>query len=309
LKIIGLAKSYNSPISCVDRVSNSLNKRAIRKFVMIRQGWPYFDGWPFQERWVQLDGLGIHYVDEGYGSRPVVMIHGNPAWSYMWRKLIPSVSATHRALALDLMGFGKSDKPNPLLHDFPHHARIVSGFIQSLGLRNIVLIVHDWGAPFAMQYVVRNPTNVSGLIIMNTFLTTDFRIPPNVAAKITPAIIKDSAVHPENITEEAMQAYWAPFPDDESKQVYQSFARMFPDSPFHPSFKPLKEIEQGVTHLSIPTLLLWGTAKTGTAYAEKVSKMIPDAKLSSLNAGHFVPEDDPNDVEKQVLEFLSSHNL
>ncbi len=71
----------------------------------------------------------------------------------------------------------------------------------------------------------------------------------------------------------------------------------------------MKEVEQGVTHLSVPTMLLWGTGKAGSAYAEKISKMIPDSKLSSLNAGHFVPEDDPDDVEKLVLEFLDSHNL
>src|SRR6266566_4940779 len=128
---------------------------------MIRQGWPYFEGWPFQERWLQIDGLGIHYVDEGYGSRPVVMVHGNPAWSYMWRNLIPAVSSGHRAIAMDLMGFGKSDKPNP--------------------------------------------QNVAGLVILNTFLTTDFRIPPAAASKITPAIIKDSAMHPEKISEETMK--------------------------------------------------------------------------------------------------------
>lgn len=276
---------------------------------MIREGWPYFEGWPFQERWVQLDGLGIHYVDEGYGSRPILMVHGNPAWSYMWRKLIPAVSATHRVLAVDLMGFGKSDKPNPALHDFPHHARIVTSFIQSLGLRKMVLVLHDWGAPFAMQYVVRNIQNVAALIVMNTFLTSDFRIPPGAASKITPAIIKDTAVHPEELTEDVMKAYWAPFPDDESKMVYQSFARMFPDSPYHPSFKPMKEIEQGLPQLKIPTLLLWGTGKSGPSYAERISKLIPDARLQTLNAGHFVPEDAPGEVEKNVLEFLTNHNL
>lgn len=276
---------------------------------VIREGWPYFDGWPFQERWVQLDGLGIHYVDEGYGSRPVVMVHGNPAWSYMWRNLIPAVSAAHRVLAVDLMGFGKSEKPNPALHDFPHHARIVSGFISSLGLRNIVLILHDWGAPFAMQYVVRNPQNVAALIIMNTFLTSDFRMPPGAASKITPAIIKDSAVHPDAVNEEAMKAYWAPFPDDESKKVYQSFAGMFPDSPYHPSFKPLKEVEQGLPHLTIPTMIVWGTGKSGPTYAERISKMIPESKLQTVNAGHFVPEDAPADVEKLVVDFLKSHDL
>ena len=178
---------------------------------MIRRGWPYFEGYPFPERFVYLDGLKIHYVDEGYGGRPVLMVHGNPAWSYIWRRLVPPISLGHRALALDLMGFGKSDKPNSNLHDFPHHARIVSGFIESLGLRNIVLIVHDWGGPFAMHYLARHPENVAGLILMNTFLTTDYRIPPSVASKITPAIIKEASVHPEKITDAEMEAYWAPF--------------------------------------------------------------------------------------------------
>lgn len=271
---------------------------------MIRQGWPYFEGYPFQERWVHLDGLAIHYVDEGYGRRPVLMVHGNPAWSYMWRRLVTPVSAGYRALALDLMGFGKSDKPSPSLHDFPHHARIVSGFIESLGLRNLVLVVHDWGGPFAMQYAVRNQANIAGLILTNTFLTADFRIPPIVAAKITPSVIKDTSAHPEKISDTTMEAYWAPFPDDESKKVYQAFPRMFPDSPTHPSFRPMKEIEQALPHLHIPTLIVWGTAKAAPTYAERLSKMIPDSKLSPVSAGHFVPEDAPEEVEKLVLDFL-----
>jgi haloalkane dehalogenase len=227
----------------------------------------------------------------------------------MWRNLIPTVSSGHRAIAMDLMGFGKSDKPNPLLHDFPHHSRIVTGLIQSLGLRNIVLVVHDWGAPFALQYAVRNPQNIAGLVILNTFLTTDFRLPPAVASKITPSIIKDSAMHPEKISDDTMKAYWAPFPDDESKQAYQAFARMFPDSNYHPSFKPLKEVEQGLANLKVPTTIIWGTGRSGTTYAERISKMIPESKLETVNAGHFVPEDSPQEVEKLVQNFLESHSL
>src|SRR2546428_13160945 len=117
---------------------------------MIRVGWPYFEGWPFQERWVQIDGLGIHYVDEGYGSRPILTIHRNPAWSYMWRNLIPTISSGQRAIAMDLMELDKCDKPNPLLHNFTQHSRIVTGLMQSLGPRTIVLVVNDLGAPLAL---------------------------------------------------------------------------------------------------------------------------------------------------------------
>lgn len=276
---------------------------------MIRKGWPYFEGYPFPERFVQLDGLSIHYVDEGYGGRPILMVHGNPTWSYIWRRLIPPISMAHRAIAMDLMGFGKSDKPNPILHDFPHHARIVSGFIQSLGLRNIVLLVHDWGGPFAMHYAARHPENVAGVILMNTFLTTDFRIPPSVASKITPAIIKDASVHPDQISEPTMEAYWAPFQDEESKRVYKAFPTMFPDSLTHPSYKPLKEVEQSLPNLKVPALLLWGTARSGTIYPEKISKMIPNSKLCTVKAGHFVQEDEPQEVEKLVMKFLEENKL
>ena len=276
---------------------------------MIRQGWPIFEGYPYPERFVHIDGLQIHYVDEGWGGRPVLMVHGNPVWSYVWRRLIPPIAAGHRALALDLMGFGKSDKPNPSLHDFPHHAAIVSSFVQSLGLGNMVLVLHDWGGPFAMQYVVRNQQNVAGLILMNTFLTTDYHIPPSAAAKITPSIVKEVAVHPENISDAAMEAYWAPFPDEESKKAYQAFPQMFPSSTTHPSFMSMKEIEQALPHLKIPTLLVWGTAHSGPVYAERISKMIPGSTLHSLKAGHFVQEDDPGEVEKLVLGFLNDHSL
>jgi len=276
---------------------------------LIRQGWPYFEDYPFPERFLHLDGLQIHYVDQGYGGRPVLMVHGNPVWSYVWRRLIPAIAPGHRALAMDLMGFGKSDKPQANLHDFPHHARIVSSFIQSLGLRNLVLILHDWGGPFAMQYVVRNQQNIAGLILMNTFLTADYRIPPAVASKITPAVVKEAAVHPENISDAAMEAYWAPFPDEDSKKAYQAFPRIFPDSPVHPSFKPMKEIEQSLSSLKIPTRLIWGTARSGNAYAERLSKIIPDSKLHSVNAGHFLQEDAPEEVKKLVLDFLDVHSL
>ena len=276
---------------------------------MIRQAWPYFEDYPYPERFIHLEGLEIHYVDEGWGDRPVLMVHGNPVWSYIWRKLIPSIADGHRALAFDLMGFGKSDKPHPGLHDFSHHARTVSSFIHALGLRNIVLILHDWGGPFAMQYVVRNPANVAGLVLMNTFLTTDYRIPPPVAKKITPAIIKEAAVHPENMTEQVVRAYLAPFPDEDSRRAYQAFPQMFPDSPNHPSFMPLKEIERALPSLKIPTLLVWGTARSGSSYPERISKLIPGSKLCPVNAGHFVQEDSPDEVRKLVLDFLRDNSL
>ena len=160
-----------------------------------------------------------------------------------------------------------------------------------------------------MHYAARHPDNIAGIIMTNTFLTTDFRIPPSVASKITPSIIKDASVHPDQIGETTMDAYWAPFQDEQSKIVYKSFASMFPDSMTHPSYKPMKEVEQSLSTLKVPTMLVWGIARSGSTYPEKISKMIPNSTISTVKAGHFVQEDEPAEVEKLVLKFLGDNNL
>src|SRR5438445_435902 len=105
------------------------------------------------------------------------------------------------------------------------------------------------------------------------------------------------------------QAYRARFRDAGSSEAYAAFARMLRDANHHPGFTSLEEVEYGLTHLKVPTTIIWGTGKSGTTYAERISKMIPESKLETVNAGHFVPEDSPQEVEKLVQNFLESHNL
>lgn len=184
---------------------------------------------PFESRFVDVLGSKIHYVDEGDGD-PILFLHGQPTSSYLWRNIIPHVTSAGRAIAPDLIGFGKSDKPD-IDYRFFDHLRYVEGFIESLGLENITLVIHDWGSALGFHYAMRNEVNVKGLAFMEAILapipTWDdfpaesrtmfegFRTPEVgwdmlvnqnmfVEGVLPGAIVRD-------LTEEEMNAYRAPF--------------------------------------------------------------------------------------------------
>lgn len=123
---------------------------------------------PFESRYVTVEGHRIHYIEEGRGE-PILFIHGNSAWSYLWRNILPTVAkeTRRRGIALDLLGFGRSDKPNAD-YSVRLHYRIVEGFIERLGLTNLVLVLHDWGGPLGTFYALRHPERIQALAFMET---------------------------------------------------------------------------------------------------------------------------------------------
>ena len=125
---------------------------------------------PFQSKFVEVHGSKMHYVEEGAGD-PVLFLHGNPTSSYLWRNVIPHVSPLARCIALDLIGMGKSDKPD-LEYRFVEHSRYVDGFIEALGLRNITFVIHDWGSALGFHYARRHEENVKGLAFMEAIVRT-----------------------------------------------------------------------------------------------------------------------------------------
>lgn len=127
--------------------------------------------YPFQSRFATVDGVHLHYLDEGTG--PVIwLMHGMPMWSYVWRKLIPPlVAAGYRVFAPDLMGFGLSDKPEEeKAHTLQRHVALMSGLIEQLGLKNLIVAGQDWGGPIALRYTIEHKANVKALVIFNTFV-------------------------------------------------------------------------------------------------------------------------------------------
>jgi haloalkane dehalogenase len=131
--------------------------------------WPDRSEYPFTDRFLDVDGGRMHYVDEGEGD-VIVFVHGTPTWSYLYRDLIRRLSASHRCVAMDHIGFGLSEKPPGWSYRTSEHARNVEMLITHLGLRNITLVVHDFGGPIGLPYAIAHPENVARLVLFNTWL-------------------------------------------------------------------------------------------------------------------------------------------
>ena len=125
---------------------------------------------PFESHYADVEGSRMHYVEEGAGD-PILFLHGNPTSSYLWRNIIPHLSGQGRCIAPDLVGFGKSDKPD-IGYRFFDHVSYVDGFIERLGLENITFVIHDWGSALGFHYAMRHEDNVKGLAFIEAFLGT-----------------------------------------------------------------------------------------------------------------------------------------
>jgi haloalkane dehalogenase len=191
---------------------------------------------PFESKYVEVLGSNIHYIDEGEGD-PILFLHGQPTSSYLWRNIIPHLTSQGRCIAPDLIGFGKSDKPD-IEYRFFDHVKYIEGFIDALGLRNITLVVHDWGSGLGLHYAMRNESNIKGIAMMEAILMSipswdafpadfqeifkGFRTPEVgwdmlvnqnmfVEAVLPNAIVRD-------LTDEEMNIYREPFLDPESRK-------------------------------------------------------------------------------------------
>jgi pimeloyl-ACP methyl ester carboxylesterase len=134
--------------------------------------WTFEGTWPYEPRWFDTGEGRMHYVDEGpRDGRPVVLLHGNPTWGYLYRNFIPPlVEAGHRAIVPDHLGFGRSDKPRDReLYRVPRHARRLEGLLESLELRGATVVPQDWGGPTGLYWAARRPERVDGLFILNTW--------------------------------------------------------------------------------------------------------------------------------------------
>jgi haloalkane dehalogenase len=125
-------------------------------------------GYPFEPRYVEQDGLRLHYLDEGAGD-PVLLLHGEPTWSYLYRKVIPELTASSRAIAPDYFGFGRSDKPLRLEdYSYDFHCSSMARLVEELDLHDLTVVVQDWGGPIGLRLAVERPDRVARLVIMNT---------------------------------------------------------------------------------------------------------------------------------------------
>ena len=289
--------------------------------------------YPFKPNYIKIDGVRLHYVDEAplnnLQAEPIVMLHGNPTWSFLYRKFIPPlIEAGYRAIAVDHIGYGRSDTPlERELYRLHNRIRFFSGVMDALKLSNITLVMQDWGGPIGLGYAVNNPDKIKRLILMSTWAFelpgyTEENFPPLFAMCRQPwlgeamllgfnvfveGFFPGAVIRKEKITPELMAAYRAPFPDYNSRIPTMAIQDV-PLDKDHPSFGTMKNIEGQLKKLNVPTLLVWGEDDQLMApeLADMAWKLFyPHSEMHIVpRAGHFIQEDAPEEVVAIIKDFL-----
>jgi haloalkane dehalogenase len=268
---------------------------------------------------LEIDGLRMHVVDEGEGP-PILLLHGEPTSSYLWRNVIPPlVAGGYRAVAPDLFGFGRSDKPSDIgWYTYDRHVSSIAALVDALGLSGITLVVHDWGGPIGLRFAVEHEDLVDRLVILDTGIGGGR--PPSDAwlrfrdavrrlgGDVDPARLVESGTV-DGLTDEARAAYAEPFPTPESKAGVLAFPELVPAEPDHPNAAPMNRVRDALRTWTKPTLVVWGAADAALppALAHGFTELIPGAGEPVVleGAGHFLQEDRPAKVAAAILRFLA----
>src|SRR5512135_1253008 len=265
-------------------------------------------GYAFEPHYVEIEGLRIHYTDKGSAdAEPVVMLHGEPSWSYLYRKMIPVITAAgYRAVAPDLVGFGRSDKPTRREdYTYQRHVDWVTGFLETLDLRRITLVCQDWGGLIGLRLAAEHEERFARIVAANTGLPTG-DIPMGEAflhwqqySQTTPEfnvgrIVKGGCV--SELSSEVIAAYDAPFPDDRYKAGARQFPLLVPTAPDDPATVANRKAWEALVHWEKPFLTAFSDSDAITRGADRLfQQMIPGAKgqphTTIVGAGHFLQED------------------
>lgn len=267
---------------------------------------------------VSVGDLRLHYLEAGQGPA-VLFLHGWPTSAQLWRHVLPEVGRTHRAIALDLPGFGRSDKPVDRRYSFGFFERTIEGFLEQLEIERIGLVVHDLGGPVGLYWAVEHADRVRELAILNTlcFPEMSWAVKAFVLATFVPGIrgyisspagvaraMRFGVVDTQRITPEVAQLYGAPFEEPAARKALLRAGQGL-------SPRGFGHIADGlVKFLDIPVRLLYGERDrilpdVATTMA-RVAKLLPHAELSSIpDCGHFLQEDRPDEVARSLAEFFA----
>ena len=274
-------------------------------------------GFPFAPRYLAQQGMRMHYVEEGAGD-PVLLLHGEPSWAFLYRKLVPPIAEVARVIAPDYFGFGRSDKPirvEDYSYDF-HHASI-ERLVDELDLRAATVVVQDWGGPIGLRLAVEHPARVARLVILNTGIGAGRAPSPEwlrfrafmrrVGNEIVPGqLLRLSCV--TELADDVVEAYNAPFPTPESKAGVVAFPELVPTEADHPSAARMLEVRAALERWEKPALVLFSDSDPifSPAAAERLAARIPGAGPAEIvaGAGHFLQEDKGEEIAQRIVRFL-----
>ena len=272
-------------------------------------------GFAYAPNYLQQDGLRMHYLDEGEGD-PVLLLHGEPTWSYLYRKIIPELAGSARCIAPDYFGFGRSDKPTePGFYTYDRHVESIARLAAELDLQRITLVVQDWGGPIGFRFAVEHPERIARLVVLNTgigarapseewlrFQAFMRRIGTEIVAG---QLVRLSLVQP--VTDEVIAAYDAPFPVPESRVGIVQFPEQVPTSADHPNAARMLEVREELRTLDRPALVLFSDSDPifSRRAAEVMAELLPDAELDPpvVAAGHFLQEDQGEAIGRRIAAF------
>ena len=285
-------------------------------------------GYPYDPHYAEVSvggdpdtALRIHYVDEGPADAPaILMMHGEPSWSYLYRKMIPIfVEAGYRAVAPDLVGFGRSDKPvERANYTYARHLGWMQDWFDQLKLTDVTLVCQDWGGLLGMRLVAAQPDRFSRVVTANTMMPTG-DMNPGKAFKKWLKFSQETPTFPigemlqksttTDLTDDVIAAYDAPFPSDEYKAGARQFPALVPITPDDPEAQPNRDAWKVLQTFTKPWLCAFSDQDPVTRGADKfITAVIPGCKgqphTTIENGGHFLQEDKGEELANVVVGFI-----
>lgn len=318
----------------VAEVADSLNPADIAKvaqFARVQTTWPAgamlrtpderftdLPGFPYEPKYVEIEGLRMAYVEHGSGA-PILCLHGEPTWGYLYRHMIPPLAQAGRVIVPDLIGFGRSDKPVAAnAYSYKAHARWLRKFIEALDLKEVTLVCQDWGGSLGLRVLGQMPERFARLVAMNTGIgdgrvrSEAFmkwrRFSQRVDALDLPLLMRNT-LKTRTLSDDEAAAYAAPFPSKEYQTAALVFPRLVPIRPDHPGAYDNRVAIEVLKTLDLPVFLPWGAEDPITAPAEAHLRSIfknVAPPLSIKGAGHFIQEDAGAEVAEHIVKWMAT---
>ncbi len=291
--------------------------------------------YPFESRYRQVCGHRVHYVDEGHGET-ILLLHGNPTWSYLYRHIITGLSSQARCIAPDHLGFGLSDKPAGADYSMRAHVMRLEAFVQALQLRDVTLVVQDWGGVIGLSWAARHKALVKRLVVLNTAgfvpespwqlarqrprawgfpLLWSLRLPlfgelfVQGMGGFVRLLLPLGTHHRDRLTSAVRRAYLAPYPTWASRRAQLASVRQVPIRKTDSAWQLLRETGAELDGWDVPTQLIWGMRDPVFMpwFLEEFERRLPNRAptVRIEDASHFLQEDQPERIVDAISAFLT----